>query len=225
MQTPVIDKATGTKEFGRQNRTALAAADVFTISVIGGPGCGKTTLIDATIERLMPDVNVGVVACDPASHRDADRISRYSRQVVQINTGEPGLLQAKQLHEALGLLDLDWIDLLFIENVGSLTGQADNDIGQNVTVAVFSVAAGDDKAEKHPDLVRGADVVVVNKVDLLGCVPFDLAAFRADVRRINNRAEVIEMSGLHARGIERWLEWLRKKLGVTHQQQVSQWFG
>lgn len=224
MLTPAIDAGVGVKQFGRLNREALGKADVFAISVIGGPGCGKTTLIDATIDRLMSEVYVGVIAYDPASHRDADRMSRHSKQVVQVNTGEGGFLDAGQVHDALAVLDLNWIDLLFIENVGSLTGSVDNDIGQDVTVAIFSVAAGDDKADKHPNLVRSADVVLLNKVDLLGCVPFDLAAFRRDVHRLNDRAEVIEMSGLHARGIEQWLEWLRKRLPAMHQQ-VSHWFG
>jgi hydrogenase nickel incorporation protein HypB len=225
MRTPVIKKpASGSNPFLELNRRALRQAEIFTISVVGGPGCGKTTLIDATIERLMPAVQVGVIACDLVSHRDADRIARHSDQVVQITTGEAHALDAAQVHQALGSLDLSWIDLLFIENVGSLTGPADNDIGQDVTVAMFSVAAGDDKADRHPDLVRCANVILLNKTDLFGCAPFDVAAFRADVERNNGRAEVIQISALHARGIDQWLDWLRKRIKKAHQQ-VSHWFG
>jgi hydrogenase nickel incorporation protein HypB len=226
MSTSLIDTdepRTGTVT--QSNRDALRAAQVLTISVIGGPGCGKTTLIDSTIARLAPDVNVGVIACDPVSHRDADRLARRSRQVVQVNTGEGHTLDAGHVRRAIASLDLEWIDLLFVENVGSLTAPARNDVGQDVTVAIFSVAAGDDKADKHPGLVRAADVVLLNKVDLLGCVPFDLAAFRADVRRVNDRAEVIEMSGLHAHGIDRWLTWLRAQVQKTHRDEASTWFG
>jgi hydrogenase nickel incorporation protein HypB len=203
----------------------LHEAGVLTISVIGGPGCGKTTLIDATIDRLTPDVNVGVIACDPVSHRDADRLARHGRQVVQVNTGEDHGLEARHVYRALKSLDLEWADLLFVENIGSLTGPAANDLGQDLTVTVFSVAAGDDKAEKHPALVRSADVVLLNKVDLLGRGPFDVAAFRRDVRRINETAEVIEISGLYAQGIDRWIDWLRRRVKTAHRDEISHWFG
>jgi hydrogenase nickel incorporation protein HypB len=224
MRTPVIRndtiQASGNSE---ANRRALQDADIFSISVIGGPGCGKTTLIDATIEKLMPDVHVGVVACDLVSTRDADLMARHSDQVVQINTGEGRALNAGQVHEALNLLDLNWIDLLFIENIGSLTNPAGNDIGQDVTVAIFSVAGGDDKADKHPDLVRCADIILINKIDLLGRAPFDVDAFRADAKRINERAEVIEISAL-TRKTDRWFEWLRKRIKKTRHHE-SHWFG
>jgi hydrogenase nickel incorporation protein HypB len=225
MRTQTIDENVGTDGSPKLIRDALRGAGVFTISVIGGPGCGKTTLIDATIDRLMSDVNVGVVACDPVSHRDADRLARHGRHVVQVNTGEGHGLDAGHVYRALGSLDLDWTDLLFIENIGSLTGPAANDLGQDVTLAVFSVAAGDDKADKHPALVRSADVVLLNKMDLLERVPFDVAAFRDDVRRINERAEVIEISGMRAQGIDRWVEWLRKRVKRANHEEISHWFG
>ena len=225
MRTQTIDRRITLGEFPKLIRNTLREAGVLTISVIGGPGCGKTTLIDATIDRLAPDVNVGVVACDPVSHRDADRLAHHGRQVVQVNTGEEHGLDAGHVYRALGSLDLHWTDLLFIENIGSLTGPTANDLGQDVTLAVFSVAAGDDKAEKHPALVRSADVVLLNKVDLLGHGPFDVAAFRADVGRINDRAEVIEISSLYAQGIDRWIEWLRKRMKGARHEEISHWFG
>jgi len=225
MRTPVIRNDTiQADRYSEVNRQALQGEDIFSISVIGGPGCGKTTLIDATIERLMPDVHVGVVACDLVSSRDADKMARHSDQVVQINTGEGRALNAGQVHEALNLLDLDWIDLLFIENIGSLTNPARNDIGQDVTVAIFSVAAGDDKADKHPDLVRSADVILINKIDLLGRAPFDIAAFRADVARHNERVEVFEISAINAQGTDQWIDWLRKRIKKAHHL-ASHWFG
>lgn len=223
MLTPTTHNVTATH--ARPNRESLRAAGVTTISVIGGPGCGKTTLIDATIERLMSEVHVGVVACDVVSRRDADRLARHSQQVVQVNSGAGHALDAGRVLDAIGTLDLHWIDLLFVENVGSLTGPVTGDIGQEVTVAIFSVAGGDDKADKHPDLVAAADVVVLNKVDLLGVVPFDVEAFRGDVRRINPRARVIEMSGLRADGIEAWLGWLRNRLKKSSRPEASNWFG
>src|SRR3954467_845589 len=117
MLMPTLESPSGNKQFQQLNRQVLLDADVFTISVIGGPGCGKTTLIESTIKRLLAEIHVGVVACDLVSHRDADRISRHSKQVVQVNTGEGQALDARHVHDALALLDLNWIDLLFIENV------------------------------------------------------------------------------------------------------------
>lgn len=190
------------------NRAALRDAGVFAVSVMGGPGCGKTTLIDATIQQLMPDMHVGVIACDVASHLDADRMIQHSEQVVQVNVGEGGALDATYIRDALEWLDLKWLDLLFIENIGTLVG-APLDLGQDATVAMFSVAAGHDKPAKHPELARAANAIVLSKIDLLAAVPFDLDAFRAEVNRLNPNARHFELSALRGEGIEPWIRWLR----------------
>src|SRR5687768_7473850 len=117
------------------NRDELRRSRVFAASVIGGPGCGKTCLIDATIERLMPEVHVGVIACDVSSHLDADRMSRHSEQVVQVNTGGGGAIDPGHIRDALDSMDVDWLDVLFIENVGTLVGPGIVDLGQDMTVA------------------------------------------------------------------------------------------
>ena len=209
------------------NREMLLDAGVFTISLVGGPGCGKTTLIDKTIEHLKRHIRVGVVAGDLHTHRDADRIARHGTQVVQVNTGRSPCLDALQVQNALEHLDLKSLDLVFIENVGSLTvPETGRDLGQDAQVTVFSVAAGDDKAQKHSDLIETADAVVLNKIDLLFAVPFDLAAFRGDVRGANPSTELIELSAATGRGLNRWCEWLVHK--VTKQcgcDDASHWFG
>ena len=217
-----------------QNRMVLRHAGVFTVGIFGGPGSGKTTLVDAAIERLTPGVRVGVVACDVFSHRDADRIGRRSRQVVQVSTGDGGVVNPGHIREALLRLDLKQLDLVLIENVGSLTGLASLDLGQEATMALLSVAGGDDKADKHPDLVRAADVVLLNKTDLLHALPFNLAAFRDDVRRINPTASLFELSTLHGDGIDPWIRWLKSNIAAfqekchavaQHDGGVSNWFG
>src|SRR5215207_6044762 len=150
MKTQATPKAQDqVMKVAEHNRNLLRQARVFTASVIGGPGGGKTSLIDATIERLMPEVHVGVIACDVASHLDADRLTRHSDQVVQVNVGAGGLLDAAHIRDALECLDLKQIDVLFIENIGTLVG-GPLDLGQEATVAIFSVAAGHDKPAKHP---------------------------------------------------------------------------
>ena len=225
MKAPVIEsRFHDPNPIATLNRETLRKAGIVTVSIVGGPGCGKTTLIDATLERLMPDVHVGVIACDVASHRDADRMSRHSDQVVQVNTGEGHGLRPSHVRDALRWLDLEWLDLLLIENVGTLIGPANLDLGQDDTAVLFSVAAGDDKADKHPDLVRGAKLVILNKTDLLPSVPFNLTGFRSDVKRINPAAELIELSALQSTGLDHWLAWLKHRVS-DGQPQPSQWFG
>jgi hydrogenase nickel incorporation protein HypB len=198
------------------NRKALREAHVFSVSVMGGPGCGKTSLIDATIQRLMPEIHVGVIACDLASHVDADCMTRHSDQVVQVNVGECGVLDATFIRDALEWLDMRWMDVLFIENIGTLVGKP-LDLGQDATVAMFSVAAGDDKPAKHPDLVRAADLVVLNKTDLLPVVPFDLNVFRRDVKSINPAAKHFDLSALTGSGLDAWMKWVCKSAEAFQQ--------
>jgi hydrogenase nickel incorporation protein HypB len=226
MNAPVIThRFHDANPIARLNRDALRAAGVLTVSILGGPGCGKTSLIAATVGRLMPDVHVGVIACDVGSHRDADRISCVSQQVVQVNTCEAGgAVDATHVRDALAWLDLNWLDLLLIEHVGTLTLSAVPDVGQDATATVFSVAAGDDKADKHPELVHGADAVVLNKVDLLPAAQFDAAAFRRDVLRIKPGVELIELSAAKPEGLERWVAWLRSRV-AREASKAAHWFG
>lgn len=214
MKAPVIEKRFhDPNPVAALNRHALWKERVFCVSVVGGPGSGKTTLINETIDQLMPEIHVGVIACDITSYLDEDRISRHSEQVVQVNTGRGDQPDASHVRDALRRLDQKWLDLLLIENVGSLSLERPPDLGQDATAVLFSVAGGDDKAEKHPDLVRAADVVLLNKTDLLSSVPFDLCRFRQDVRRLNQRVEVIELSALRNVGVESWVRWLKARVG------------
>jgi hydrogenase nickel incorporation protein HypB len=225
MNAPVIEKRFREPNLvAKLNRQRLNEAKVFTVNVVGGPGCGKTSLIDSTIEHLKPDVNVGVIACDLTSHRDADRMIAHSPNVVQVNTGERGMPDATDLRAALDCLDLENIELLFIENVGALIGPVALDLGQDVTAAVFSVAGGHDKADKHAPLVQGAGVVVLNKTDLLSAVPFDLDTFRADVQRLNPHAPLCELSALRESGMDTWFAWLKFQV-ANERTGDSKWFG
>jgi hydrogenase nickel incorporation protein HypB len=224
MKTPVIQRRFhGSNPIARLNRRMLRDADILTVTILGGPGCGKTSLIASTIQRLAPDVQVGVIACDIGSHRDADRIARASEQVVQVNTGEGGVVDATHIRDALDWLDLKALDLLFIEHIGTLALARVPDLGQNFSATVFSVAAGDDKADKHPELVNAADVVLLNKTDLLPSVPFDLRAFRTDVQRIKPGVELIEIAALKPESLDRWLAWLKSQV-TRRTQKACHWF-
>jgi hydrogenase nickel incorporation protein HypB len=206
------------------NRQMLADNNVFSVCVSGTPGCGKTSLVEAAIKQLAPSIHVGVIACDIGTHLDADRITRRSEQVVQINTGAQPVPDAIQIHEALAALDLKTIDLLLVENIGSLVCGCTLDLGLEANVIVFSVAAGHDKAQKHPELAQQCHVIVLNKIDLLYAVPFDLAAFRGDVRALNPTAELFELSALSGHGVDRWVDWLRQHVR-KQEPKTSHWFG
>lgn len=202
-----------------RNAKALDAGPVVSVQLIGAPGCGKTSLIQATINRLNPAVRVGIITADPASSSDLQRLARGSHQIVQLNTGVGGSLDSAQLQHALKLLDLKSLDLLFIENGGAM----ETNVGEDVTVSVFSVATGDDRAGKRPNLVRSADVVILNKIDLLERMPFDAAAFERDVARLNPDARMIEISLMRGQGIEQWLGWLACRINARRQRE-SPWF-
>lgn len=214
----------GREPVARLNRRALRNAGVLAVGLAGDPGCGKTSLIAATIERLMPDLRAGVVACDLDSRADARRLSAVTDQVVEVNTGGLGAVDAARIADALRWLDLSSLDLLFIENIGTLTLESPPDLGQDSLVTVFSVAGGDDKAERHGKLVAASDLVILNKTDLLPCVPFDLVGFGRDVRRRNPGAPCVEVSALRGTGLDQWLQWLRSRpsRGAA---KPSHWFG
>jgi hydrogenase nickel incorporation protein HypB len=202
------------------NRARLLDAGVFCVNIIGGPGYGKTSLIRATLEALVPRIRIGVVTADWGAGRDLAQLRRYAPQVVRVETGAENLLRPTQFGEALARLDLDRLDTLLIENVDCFIGPAGVDLGEDAVAAIFSVAAGDQKAAKYADVISAADVVLLNKTDLLTIVPFDLDTFRGDVHGINPSADLIEASILNRDGMTAWQDWIleaaaqRKRPGV-----------
>lgn len=195
-------------QVARANRERLAGAGVFAVDLIGGAGCGKTSLLQATIQRLLLKRRVGVITADPFTRYDADRLAALGDQVLQVDTGPGALLTARHVQCALARFNLDALDLLFIENVSSLIGPSEVDLGESAKVSMFSVAAGDDKPAKYPDVVRCAAMVVLNKVDLLPIAPFDRSAFWNCVRRINPAARTLEISTLTGEGMDEWMQWI-----------------
>jgi hydrogenase nickel incorporation protein HypB len=205
-------------------RDLLRRSGVFSVMLLGGPGCGKTRLIDETIVRLAPVMEIGMISCDDAPQRDAGRVWRQTASVTCVSAGDSRLPDAARIRAAVDQLDLGRLNLLFIEYVSTLAIPASLDLGQDATVALFSVAAGDDKPAKHPAVVRAADVVVLNKTDLLAAVPFDLPRFRTDVRRLNPSVGIFELSAFRGNGMEAWIDWVRRNV-ATETDAASHWFG
>lgn len=209
MKIPVIkDILSANEEVAGEITAAFSAAGVYTLNMMASPGAGKTTLILATIDRLPTGVRPGVIEGDLASSIDAEKIAARNVPVVQINTGGNCHLDAPMVLTALPHLPLAEIDLLFIENVGNLVCTANFNIGAELAVVVASVPEGHDKPYKYPGMFAAADVVVLNKADMLEVFEFDLAFFKRGLEMVNPDAPLFVVSSKTGQGIDEWLAWL-----------------
>ena len=209
------DALDANETIARANRDDFDRAGVRVVNLMSAPGAGKTTLLERALADT-GDVRVGVLEGDVLGSADADRLAALHVPVVQINT-DPGFggechLDANMVRSALPDLPLDEIDLLVIENVGNLVCPAEFRVGEDVRAMVSSVAEGEDKPLKYPLMFRTAEVVVVNKLDLLPYVDYDLARFRANLDAVNPDARRIETSARSGEGLDEWSDWL---LGIA----------
>jgi len=196
----------------KQNKELFSQKGVYVLNLMGAPGTGKTTLLEKTIEMVKDRWPLAVIEGDIATSRDAERVARYGVQVVQINTGGACHLDGNMVREGLKALNLDGIRLLLVENVGNLVCPAEFNIGEDDKVMVLSVTEGDDKPLKYPLMFQVSSLLILNKVDLLPYVDFDLERFRDFTRKVNPRLEVIEVSCKTGQGLQRWIEWLQGRL-------------
>ena len=212
MKVPVIENVSKLNdEVASLNRRTLLEAGVYALDLIGAPGCGKTTLLEATLRSLQNELRIGVLVGDLATTRDGDRLARWTSQVVQINTGRGCHLDANQVRQGLARLDLSRLDAVIIENVGNLICPVGFDLGQDDKVGMFSLSEGDDKAAKHPYLVTAASLLLLNKTDLAPHVEFDLQTFRGDVRRLAPETTLFEISATRD-GLTPWFDWLTRRV-------------
>jgi hydrogenase nickel incorporation protein HypB len=191
------------------NRGWLRERGISALNIVGAPGSGKTTLLERTIAALGDELGVHVVQGDQATANDAERMQRAGAKTVQINTGAGCHLDAEMVQRALGSLAPPARSLLFIENVGNLVCPALFDLGEHGKVLVSSVTEGEDKPVKYPHMYRASALLLLNKIDLLGHVAFDLERHMECVRQVNPRLEVVAVSALRRDGLDRWLTWLR----------------
>ena len=195
-------------EFAQTNRSVLADAGILALNLVSSPGSGKTTLLVETINRLKEKLGVYVIEGDQQTSNDADRIRETGVKAIQINTGKGCHLDAQMVEHAMDHLELEPYSLLFIENVGNLVCPAAFDLGENHKVAILSVTEGEDKPIKYPDMFAAADIMLLNKIDLLPYLKFDVAACIAFARKVNPNIKVIELSAQSGQGFDQWLEWL-----------------
>ncbi len=200
------------------NRAQLDAAGITCINLMSSPGAGKTALLAHTLAHLHENgVAAGVVEGDIETSLDADRLAGFGAQIALVNTGD-GFggechLDAPMVARGLRGLRLPGLDLLFIENVGNLVCPAEFDVGAHARAMVYSITEGEEKPLKYPVMFRTADVVVVNKMDLLPHLDFDLALFQANLAKVNPDAPVIHLSCRTGHGLEAWFAWTAARIG------------
>ena len=199
-------------QIAQENRQLLDSNGVFTVNVMSSPGAGKTSLILETIRRLKGAVQIGVIEGDISSSIDAETIGKEGVPVIQINTGGECHLDASMTYSALSNLPLQDIELLFIENVGNLICTAEFAIGAHKNLVISSTPEGFDKPLKYPLIFTVADIVLINKIDLLPHVKFDTNAYKKTVNNLNESVEIFEVSCTTGQGIDRWLSWLQNQL-------------
>jgi hydrogenase nickel incorporation protein HypB len=198
-------------EIARQNREIFRRHGILVLNVVSSPGAGKTSILERTLDRLGSSMKIGVIEGDVQTDLDAQRVARYGVPVVQIVTNGGCHLEAKLIQDALSSIDLHDIKLLVIENVGNLVCPANYDLGEAMKVVVASTTEGEDKPLKYPGMFRNASVLLINKIDLLPYLDFDLAALRLHALQINPGLRVFETSCRTGVGIAEWCEWLQEQ--------------
>jgi len=194
------------------NRAEFAAAGVRVVNLMSAPGAGKTTLLRETLARLGGQLRVGIIEGDIETSLDADRLAGFCAAIALINTGTgyggECHLDAPMVRSALPRLPLAELDLVVIENVGNLVCPAEFDVGEDARAMVYAVTEGEEKPLKYPVMFRSCGLVVVNKVDLLPYLDFDMNGFLGNLRKVNPVAEVLPVSARTGEGVAAWCDWL-----------------
>src|SRR4030042_3979543 len=191
-----------------ENREIFDAAGVKAFNLMASPGAGKTSLIEQTVKRLLRTMKLAVIDGDIATNIDADRAQAAGALAIQINTGGECHLDAVMVNSALKQMNLNGVDIIIIENVGNLVCPASFQLGSHKSVLIASIPEGDDKPYKYPGMYRGVDALVINKIDLLPYVTFNMDYFRKGVEILNPGIAVFPLSCKTGEGIERWISWV-----------------
>ena len=201
------------------NREDLGRAGACAINLMSSPGAGKTALLAESLRRLAGTMRIGVIEGDIETSLDADRLAGLAAQITLVNTGN-GFggechLDAPMVRSALTHLTLDDLDLVIIENVGNLVCPAEFDVGEHARAMIYSITEGEEKPLKYPVMFRSADLVAINKIDLLPHLDFDLDLFRANLRKINPGVTTINVSARTGEGVDEWCDWLRATVSAS----------
>ena len=200
-------------ELAAQVRERLAQHHVTSFNLVSSPGSGKTSLLERTLDALGSEIAMAVVTGDVQTQNDAERLARHTTRLVQaVVTGGACHLDARQVLDALDAIDLDLTQLLFVENVGNLVCPASWDLGEMAKIVVFAVTEGEDKPLKYPKMFRESRYAVLNKIDLLPYVPFDVERAIDNALQVNPSLQFFQTSALTGKGLGPWLDFLRTQV-------------
>jgi hydrogenase nickel incorporation protein HypB len=201
------------------NRQRFAVNQLLVLNMVSSPGSGKTSILERTLSDLGDKIHFSVLEGDQQTANDADRIAATGAPVKQINTGAGCHLDAHMIGHGVEAFDLPTTDILMIENVGNLVCPASFDLGEDHKVAVLSVTEGEDKPLKYPQMFQAADLMLINKIDLLPYLQFDLEQCKAFARQVNPKIRIMELSCHSGAGMQQWYEWLAA--GVAGKRQAA----
>ncbi len=222
MEIPVVRNILEANDrIAAQLRSLYAGHGIFVPNLISSPGAGKTTLLERTLLALRGEMKMAVIEGDLMTDNDARRVAATGTPAVQINTQGGCHLDSSMILEALNSLELDGLDILFVENVGNLVCPVEFDVGEDCKIALLSVAEGDDKPEKYPLLFAESRAMVLNKTDLLPYVDFDLERAERFARSLNKDLAIFRLSCRTGDGLEGWIDWLRQAVAAKRQGQKS----
>jgi hydrogenase nickel incorporation protein HypB len=202
-------------EVAAENRRMFDARRVFAVTLASSPGSGKTSLLEKSLILLRQEVSVGVIEGDVQTDNDARRIEALGVPVVQVVTNGTCHLDAQMIQGAVKHLDLDKVELLFIENIGNLVCPASYELGEHLRIVVGSTTEGEDKPLKYPAMFRKSDALVLNKLDLLPYLTYDLKEARTLALRVNSALEIFETSCTTGQGIPEFCRWIITRMGET----------
>jgi hydrogenase nickel incorporation protein HypB len=213
MKIPVVRKVLEVNEtMAEENKTLFDRHRILALNLMSSPGAGKTALLEQTLYDLQAEMNMAVVEGDVQTTNDAQRIAATGAPVVQINTDQACHLDSSMIQEALGNLDLNGLDVLFIENVGNLVCPAAFDLGEDCKITLLSVPEGDDKPLKYPSMFVRSQLLIFNKLDLLPYLEFDLDTASQGAQTVNPDIEIISVSARTGENLQTWYQWLRNRL-------------
>lgn len=195
-----------------RNKGYFEAKNIFAINLVSSPGSGKTSLLERTIADLKNDISFAVIEGDQQTTNDADRIAALEVPVIQINTGKGCHLDSEMISKGVKELSPKDGSLLMIENVGNLVCPSMFDLGENIRVVIISITEGEDKPIKYPDMFYSSQICVINKIDLLPYLKFDIEKLKDYARKVNPNLEFFEVSATSGEGLESWYTFLKKSL-------------
>lgn len=193
-------------------RKNIADRNILMVNVVSSAGSGKTSLMQETVKRLGDKIKIAVLVGDLETERDAERIRQVGGNALQIVTGGICHLEAQMIWQAMQTINLEDVELLFVENVGNLVCPASFDLGEDYRVTLIATTEGDDKPKKYPKMFLTSELMVISKSDLLPYLPFSVEAVTKDAQEINADLEVITISSMNGDGMDEWCDWLKTRV-------------